>query len=106
MFGLSALSCTASPDQPRITSESPLVMSLVYSLPVKPRIWPESAASPTLSIASMNWSTDAFSGSWPSHAATTPTVSRISVSIVTLPLYAGSNRASTDLGSDLTLSLR
>ena len=86
MFGLSAWSCTASPDQPMITQESPLVMSFVYSLPVKPRIWPESAASPILSIASMNWSTVAVSGSCPSDAATTPTVSRISVSIVTLPL--------------------
>ena len=69
-----------------ITQESPFVMSFVYSLPVKPRICPESAPSPILSIASMNWSTLAFSGSWPNEAATTPTVSRISVSIVTLPL--------------------
>ena len=38
MFGLSALSCTASPDQPKITQESPFGMSLMYSLPVKPRI--------------------------------------------------------------------
>ena len=38
MLGLSALSCTASPDQPMITTESPFGMSLMYSLPVKPRI--------------------------------------------------------------------
>ncbi len=85
---------------------SPLVMSFVYSLPVKERIWPDSAASPILSIASMNWSTDAVSGSCPSEAATTPTVSRISLSIVTLPLLAGSNSVSTLVGSPLTRSLR
>jgi hypothetical protein len=69
-----------------ITQESPFVMSFVYSLPVKPRIWPESTPSWILSIAFMNSSTEALSGSAPCHAATTPTVSRISVSIVTLPL--------------------
>ena len=61
-------------------------MSLMYSLPVKPRIWPESTPSPILSIAFMNSSTLAFSGSAPIDAATRPTESRISVSIVTLPL--------------------
>ncbi len=65
MFGLSSLSCTASPDHPTITVESPLVMSLVYSLPVKPRIWPESEASPIFSIAAMNSSVVAVSGSAP-----------------------------------------
>jgi hypothetical protein len=39
-----------------------------------------------LSIAFMNSSFDAVSGSAPIEAATSPTVSRISVSIVTLPL--------------------
>jgi hypothetical protein len=76
----------ASPDQPMIAQESPFVMSFVYSLPVKPRICPESDASPILSIASMNSSTLAFSGSAPMDAATRPTVSRISLSMVTLPL--------------------
>ena len=61
-------------------------MSLVNSLPVKARIWPDSAAFPILSTACRNSSSEAFSGSKPIDAATTPTVSRISVSIVTLPL--------------------
>ena len=69
-----------------ITQESPLVRSLVYSLPVKPRIWPDSDALLILSIACMNSSVEAVSGSKPIDAATSPTVSRISVSIVTLPL--------------------
>jgi hypothetical protein len=86
MFGLSASSCTASPDQPMISQESPLVRSFVYSLPVKPRICPDSDASPIFSIAAMNSSLEADSGSAPIEAATSPTVSRISVSIVTLPL--------------------
>ena len=69
-----------------ITHESPFGMSLMYSLPVKARIWPDSAPSRILSIAFMNSSTLAVSGSAPCDAATTPTVSRISLSIVTLPL--------------------
>ena len=62
------------------------MMSFVYSLPVKPRIWPDSEASPIFSIAAMNSSVVAVSGSAPMEAATRPTLSRISVSMVTLPL--------------------
>ncbi len=60
---------------------------------MKSRICPESAASWILSIAASQSSSVAFSGSTPSAFITSGTVSRISLSIVTLPLYLGSKRS-------------
>ena len=75
----------------------PLVRSSVYSLPVKLRIWPESAASPILSIAASQSSLVALSMSTPSARMTSGTVSRSSSSIVTRPLYLGSKRSLTEV---------
>ena len=75
----------------------PLVRSSVYSLPVTLRIWPESTASPTLSIAASQSSLVASSMSTPSALITSGTVSRISSSTVTRPLYFGSKRSLTDV---------
>ncbi len=93
MFSLSGTSCTASPDQPRTAVESPLTSAGPYSLPVKRLIWPSLDAFSSFSIAASAWSLVAFSGSMPSPSSTEPTVSRISVRNVTLPLNLGSKRS-------------
>ena len=57
------------------------------------RICPESAAALILSTASIHCSGVAVSGSMPMLFSVIGTVSRISVSIVTWPLYFGSKRS-------------
>ncbi len=68
----------------------------MYSLPVKRRIWPESRAWRSLSIAASQSSLVASATLIPSLWRTSGTVSVISVSISTLPLYFGSNRSETE----------
>ena len=69
---------------------SPLARPSVYSLPVKPWIWPASLACWIMSIAAWKSASVNFEMSLPCSIITRPTVSRISVSSVTLPLRAGS----------------
>ena len=69
---------------------SPLVRPSVYSLPVKPLIWPASLAFWIIAIAASKSASVKLAGSLPISHSTRPTVSRISVSRVTLPLRSGS----------------
>ena len=72
---------------------SPAASGLVYSLPVKPLIWPASLAFLISSIAAWKSASVKLSMLLPMAISTRPTVSRISVSSVTLPLSAGSVRS-------------
>ena len=75
---------------------SPLTSGPAYALPVKSRIWPESAASSIVSIALFHSSSVASAGSAPCIFRTSETSSYMSPRNVTLPLYLGSNRSSIE----------
>ena len=68
------------------------------------RNWPASRAAATLSTAAVISAMVAVVGSTPIESRAKPTVSRISSSTVTLPLYFGSKMALTSVISPPTLS--